>query len=142
MQANKATKECVEKVYYRKSINGLLLHAVPAQYGTCKRNILYCTCVFRTYTIWCQLTHFHERWRHSMSYYCPNSSTLKLFLTHHLVYHDTLWHNCTNVRISPDEKVFTHRMLYTNTARFYWRLICSDREFILPATFFILVYLK
>ena len=53
------------EVYYWKSINVLLMHADRAQYGTFRRSVLYHTCVFCTYTVWCQLTDLHECWRHS-----------------------------------------------------------------------------
>ena len=34
-----------------------------------------------------------------------------------------LWHDHTNIIILPDEKLFTHRMLYIHTVRYYWRKI-------------------
>ena len=49
------------KVYKRKSINGLLMHAKRKQYGMCQINVLYRPCVFHTYIVWCKLTHLHER---------------------------------------------------------------------------------
>ena len=65
------------------------------------RSVLYRTCVFFTYTVWCQLTYFHERWIRPLVYYLPNDSTLKVFLTCQPVYHYTLWHDRTNVRNIP-----------------------------------------
>ena len=95
------------------------MHAERAQYGTFWRNVLYRTCIFCTYIFWCQLTHLHVRWVRSLEYYCPNARTLKVFLTHQIVYCDTLWHNRTNVRILPDGKELTCRMPYRNTVRCY-----------------------
>ena len=118
------------------------MHAKRAQYGSFRRNILCRTLVFHRYIVWFQLTHLHECWRISMAYYCTNARTLKLLLTHQLVYRDTLWHNRTNIRLFPDGEVFTHIMPYINTIQCYWRVICSAREFILSITFIILIYLK
>ena len=59
-------------------------------------------------------------WRHSLAYYLPNASTLKLLLTYKTVYCDTLWHNSTNVRPFPDGKVLTCRRPYGNTVQYYW----------------------
>ena len=126
----------------QKYINGLLIHTKHAQYFTCQRNFLHRTCVFCTYIVWCQLIHLYECWRRYMAYYRPNAITLNVFLTHQLVYRDTLWHNCTNVIIFPDGKLFTSIMLYINIVRYYWRVICSDREFILSVNFIIHIYLK
>ena len=77
-----------------------------------------------------------------MEYYCNNAKILNILMTHKPVYCDTLWHNIKNVRIFPDGELFTRRMPYINTVRFYLRVICSDREFILSVTFLILIYLK
>ena len=118
------------------------MNAERAQYGTCQRNILYRTCVFCTYIVWCQLTHLHECWIRSMAYSCPNDRKLKVFVTHQLVYCDTLLHDHTNLRIFSDGKVFNRRMSYISTVRWYWSVICSDREFILSVTFLVLIYLK
>ena len=60
---------CSEKSINGKSINGLLMHAERAQYDTCRRSVLYHTCVFNTQKVWCQLTHLHERLRRSLAYY-------------------------------------------------------------------------
>ena len=105
-------------------------------------NILYCTCIFCTYIVWCQLKHLRKHWRRSMAYYNPSARKLKLLLTHHLLYCDTLWNDRKNVIISPDGRLFTCRMPYINTMWCYWRVICSDREFILYVTFLIIIYLK
>ena len=53
-----------------------------------------------------------------------------------------LWHDRTDVRIFPDGKIFTSRMPYINTVRYYWRKICEDGQFILYVTFITLIYLK
>ena len=129
-------------VYYQKSFKGLLMHTGGAQYGTFQRNVLYCMCVFCMYIVWCQLTHLHEHWRCFMEYYFPNSRRLKVLLTHQLVYWNTLWHDHINVRILPDRKVFTCRMLYIDNIKCYWREICSGVGYILSVTFIILIYLN
>ena len=95
------------------------MHAERAKYGTCQRNVLYRTCVFCMYTVWCQLTHLHEHWRHPLAYYRPNDRTLKVFLTNQTVYHETLWNCCTNVRILPDGEIFTRRTMYGNILHLY-----------------------
>ena len=77
-----------------------------------------------------------------MEYCRPNDRTLKLFLTHQAMYLDTLWHDCTNVRIFLDGKLFTRIMPYVNTAQCHWRLMCCDRESILSVTFLIIIYIK
>ena len=69
------------------------------------------------------LTHLHERWRHSLVYYCPNSRTWKLLLPYNTIYCDILWKNRKNVRPLPDGKVFTCRTPYGNTVRYYWRSV-------------------
>ena len=137
-----APSSVLGKVYYLKSINGLLMHARCAQYGTCWRNNLCRMCVFCTYIFWCQLTHLHECWRPSMECFHPNASELKAFLTHKLVYCGTLFHDRTNVRIFPDGKVFIHIIPYINTERWYLRVICRGGVFILSVTFLIIIYLK
>ena len=108
------------EVYLRNSNNALLMHAKRAQYGTCRRIFLYYTRVFRTYIVWCQLTHLQGGWRHSVACYRLNSGTLKVFLTHQIVNSDTLWHNCTNLRLFPYGKLLTRRMPYVNTVQWYW----------------------
>ena len=65
-----------------------------------------------------------------------------VFITYHIVYHDTLWHYRKNVRIFPDGKVFTRKIPYINNVRCYWRVICSDKEIIITVNFIIRVYLK
>ena len=117
------------------------MHVRRAQYGTFQINILYITCIFCTYKVWCQLTHLHKGWSCSMAYYWPNASTFKVFLTHQVVYYNTLWRDCIYVRIFPDGKLFTCIMLYINTVQCYWRVVCNDRKFIPSITFLIRFYL-
>ena len=81
-------------------------------------------------------------WQHSMAYYCTNTRTLKVLMTHQLMYRDTLWHNYTNVRTFLYGKVFTRRTPYGNTVGYYWRTICIDGGFILSVIFLLLIYLK
>ena len=53
-----------------------------------------------------------------------------------------LWHDCTNVRTFPDEKVITLIMPCISTVQYYWRRICSDGKFILSVAFITLIYLN
>ena len=112
------------------------MHARRTQYGTFWRHILYCMCVFCMCIAWCQLTHLHEHWGRYIEYYCLNVRKLKVLLTHQIMYCDTLQNFCRNARILPDGKVFIIRIPYINTVWFYWRVICSDGEFIPSVTFF------
>ena len=47
-----------------KLFNGLPMHTWFAHQGTLRKSVLYRTCVFHMYIVWCKLTHLHGCWRH------------------------------------------------------------------------------
>ena len=75
-------------------------------------------------------------WRRYLEYYRTNVRTLEIFLTHQLVYNDTLWQDHTNVRPFPDGKLPTHRKLYGNTVQYYWKTISQWRGIYTACNFY------
>ena len=67
---------------------------------------------------------------------------LKVFLTHQPMYHDTLWHDRTNVSPFPDDKVLTRRMPYSYNLWYYWMTILQWRGIYTVCHISFLVYIK
>ena len=50
-------------VCWEKLVKKLRMHARGVQEGTHKKNVQCSMCAFRTYIVWCQMTHLHGCWR-------------------------------------------------------------------------------